>query len=36
MPEIDKVDPSAVADLSNFTIALVTTGGIVPKGNPDH
>ena len=37
MPEFDKVDPApAVADLSKATIALVTTGGIVPKGNPDH
>lgn len=37
MPEFDKVDPApAIADLSKATIALVTTGGIVPKGNPDH
>ena len=37
LPEFDKVDPApAVADLSKATIALVTTGGLVPKGNPDH
>ncbi|MBB6444139.1 glycine reductase [Bacillus benzoevorans] len=37
MPEFDKVDPApAIANLSKATIALVTTGGIVPKGNPDH
>lgn len=37
MPEFDKVEPApAVADLSKASIALVTTGGIVPKGNPDH
>lgn len=37
MPEFDKVDPApAIPDLSKATIALVTTGGIVPKGNPDH
>lgn len=37
MPVFDKVDPApAIADLSKATIALVTTGGIVPKGNPDH
>jgi betaine reductase len=26
----------ALADLAHSTIALVTTGAIVPKGNPDH
>lgn len=37
MPVFDKVDPSnAIKDLSKATIALVTTGGIVPKGNPDR
>ena len=37
MPKFDKVDPApAITDLSKATIALVTTGGIVPKGNPDH
>ena len=28
--------PAAVADLSKATIALVTDGGLVPKGNPDN
>lgn len=37
MPNFDRVEPAApVADLSKTTIALVTSGGIVPKGNPDH
>lgn len=37
MPEFDNVDPGeAIKDLSNAKIALVTSGGIVPKGNPDH
>ena len=37
MPSFDRVDPNpAVKDLSKATIALVTSGGIVPKGNPDH
>ena len=37
MPSFDRVDPMpAVKDLSKATIALVTSGGIVPKGNPDH
>lgn len=37
MPAFDRVDPnSAIIDLSKATIALVTSGGIVPKGNPDH
>lgn len=37
MPSFDRVAPSkAVADLSKAKIALVTSGGIVPKGNPDH
>jgi glycine reductase len=36
MPNFDRVDPQpAVVDLSKATIALVTSGGIVPKGNPD-
>lgn len=36
MPVFDKVDPAAaVKDLSKATIALVTSGGIVPLGNPD-
>lgn len=37
MPEFDRVDPQpAVKDLSKAKIALCTSGGIVPKGNPDH
>ena len=37
MPEFDKVPPNpAIKDLTKATIALCTSGGIVPKGNPDH
>lgn len=37
MPEFDRVAPNpAVKDISKIKIALVTSGGIVPKGNPDH
>lgn len=37
MPEFDRVEPhEAVKDMSKARIALVTSGGIVPKGNPDH
>ena len=37
MPVFDRVTPRpAVADISKATIALVTSGGIVPFGNPDH
>lgn len=37
MPVFDLVEPAApIADLSKATIALVTTGGIVPLGNPDR
>ncbi len=37
MPVFDRVTPRpAVKDLGQATIALVTSGGIVPKGNPDH
>ncbi len=36
MPQFDNVEPAAaIADLSKANIALVTTGGIVPMGNPD-
>jgi glycine/betaine/sarcosine/D-proline reductase family selenoprotein B len=36
IPKIDKVPiVPAVEDLSKATVALVTSGGIVPKGNPD-
>ncbi len=37
MPDFDRVEPRpAVKDITKATIALVTSGGIVPKGNPDH
>lgn len=37
MPAFDRVPPNPpVKDISKATIALVTSGGIVPKGNPDH
>lgn len=37
MPVFDRVEPSpALKDLANAKIALVTSGGIVPKGNPDR
>lgn len=37
MPQFDRVEPGPpVADISKATIALVTSGGIVPKGNPDR
>lgn len=37
MPVFDNVDPApALKDLANANIAIVTSGGIVPKGNPDH
>lgn len=37
LPEFKEVAPAPpVADLSRTILALVTTGGLVPKGNPDH
>lgn len=37
MPVFDNVTPNpAVNDMSKAKIALVTSGGIVPKGNPDR
>ena len=37
MPVFDRVAPNpAVKDMKNAVIALVTSGGICPKGNPDH
>lgn len=37
MPVFDRVNPRpAIKDLSKAKIVLVTSGGIVPKGNPDH
>lgn len=36
MPDFDRVDPApAIEDISKVKVALVTSGGIVPKGNPD-
>ena len=37
MPSFDRVAPaSPLKDLKNATLALVTSGGICPKHNPDH
>lgn len=37
MPDFDRVAPNPpVQDLSKAKVALVTSGGIVPKGNPDR
>ena len=37
MPDFDNVEPgAAIKDLSKAKIAIVTSGGIVPHGNPDH
>ena len=37
MPDFDRVPPNpAVKDITKAKIALVTSGGICPKGNPDH
>jgi len=37
MPVFDRVTPlPPIEDLTKITIGLVTSGGIVPKGNPDH
>ncbi len=37
MPTFDLVEPAAaIPDLTKATIALVTSGGIVPLGNPDR
>ena len=37
MPDFDRVEPGkAILDMSKATVALCTSGGIVPKGNPDH
>jgi betaine reductase len=37
IPQFDRVvPPPPIADLSKSVIALVTEGGIVPKGNPDR
>lgn len=37
MPSFDRVAPGpAITDMAHAKIAFVTSGGIVPKGNPDH
>jgi len=37
MPSFERIPASpAIRDMKSATIALVTTGGIVPKGNPDR
>jgi len=37
MPSFDNVAPNpAIKDITKATVALVTSGGVVPAGNPDH
>ena len=37
LPQYDQVSPAAaLSGLENATIALVTTSGVVPQGNPDR
>lgn len=37
MPKFDRVEPAkAIEDITKAKIAVVTSGGIVPVGNPDH
>jgi len=37
LPSFDRVEPARpLADLSQATIAIVTEGGVVPRGNPDR
>lgn len=37
MPTFDRVEPApAIKDMRKVKLALVTSGGIVPKGNPDR
>ncbi len=37
MPVFDRAPPApAVANMAQATLALVTSGGIVPRGNPDR
>ena len=37
MPVFDRVEPAApIKDIKHAKIAVVTSGGIVPQGNPDH
>lgn len=37
MPKFDRVPPNPpVTDMSKIKVAMITSGGIVPQGNPDH
>ena len=37
MPKFDRVSPAeAITDMKHAKIAVVTSGGVVPQGNPDH
>jgi glycine reductase complex component B subunit gamma len=37
MPDFDRVEPNApILDITKCKVAIVTSGGIVPKGNPDR
>ena len=37
MPVFKKIPPAApVKDMKNATIAIISSGGVVPTGNPDH
>lgn len=37
MPVFDRVEPAeAIENMKQTKVALVTSGGIVPRGNPDH
>lgn len=37
MPVFKRIPPAKpISDLKNATIALITSGGVVPLGNPDH
>lgn len=37
MPKFDRVDPAApIKDMKHARLAVVTSGGVVPTGNPDH
>lgn len=37
MPKFDRVDPAPpIKDIKHAKLAVVTSGGVVPTGNPDH
>ena len=37
MPQFDRVDPAPpIKDMKHAKLAVVTSGGVVPTGNPDH